>query len=100
MEAAYGKNPVYFVGKVHTVIADEIARVVANTFDCECNAFISTRNGEDLFDPSTVIVETNREISQIDTQKVVENIFAKRDWTQRILSEELLVPRPGGYYLK
>ncbi len=98
MEASNGKNPVYFVGKVHTVIADALAEEIGKTFECEANVYISTKNGEDLYSPSTLIVDTSRPIPKNMVDDVVQKVMSKRDWTSRIIHEELLLPKTGNLY--
>lgn len=60
MEAIWGKNPIYYVGKVYTYLADKIAKEIAESFECECNVYLSSRNSDDLLDPYNVLVETSK----------------------------------------
>jgi len=96
MEACHGKNPVYHVGKVFTIIADSLSRSISETFDCECNVFITTKIGDGLYLPNNMIVETSE---SVDIQKVLEVIelhLTYGSWTSDIIKKKLLVPIPGG----
>jgi len=100
MEASNGKNPVYFVGKVHTVIADALAEEIGKSFNCDANVYISTKNGEDLYSPSTLIVDTSRKIEKSKLDNIVQDILSRRNWTKRIIEEKLLLPKTGNLYIK
>jgi len=62
MEGIHGKNPSYYVGKVYNYVADLLSKSIAEEFQCECNVFISSRNGDDLKLPRHVIIQTSRRI--------------------------------------
>ena len=95
MEAPAGKNPAYFVGKVHTVIADSLSRTVAEIFDCYCEVSITTRNKDPLFEPLCVIVNTSRKVDKSLVNKIIDQHLQSRVWTPKIISGEILVPKPG-----
>lgn len=98
MEAANGKNPVYHVGKVFTVLADSLSRNIAESFNCECNVILTTRNKDNLYQPHSIIIETNKSVSRekIKTlNAILEKHFTFSGWTDAIINKELLVPKPG-----
>jgi S-adenosylmethionine synthetase len=92
MEAAWGKNPVYHVGKVYGVIVDEMAREIAEHFDCKVEVLVMTRNGDPFFSPHEITVFSSKEINSKELESLIKGILAKRDWTQKILKEEVLLP--------
>lgn len=94
MEAPYGKNPVYHVGKIYAVIADEISKEISQKFDCKCTTFILNRVGDNLREPRKIFIDTDTKIKLNETQKVVSNIL-NQNWTENILKEQLLVPKIG-----
>lgn len=93
MEAAWGKNPVYHVGKVHGVIVDTIAREIAEKFNCKAEVWIITRMGDYFYTPNNVIVNTSKKIAKNKLDNIVKEILARRDWTKKIIFDELLMPR-------
>ncbi len=93
MEAPHGKNPVYHVGKVYQVISDHLSRAIAERFDCRCNVTMTSKFGDDLYDPQNVTVETDREIDETAIENLVESTLEDEDWTAKIVEDGVLVPR-------
>lgn len=92
VESAYGKNPVYHVGKVYSPIANTIAQQIGSYFDCETTIIITTRNGDPLYSPYNVVVETSKTVERQIVQKNIEDQLEKRDWTTRIITEGIFLP--------
>lgn len=92
VESAYGKNPVYHVGKVYSHIANVIARKISSLFNCEATVIITTRNGDPLYPPYNILIET----SKITNKRVIKNIIdeqlQKSDWTERIIKDSVFLP--------
>jgi len=100
MEAAYGKNPVYHVGKVLGVVADEISQSVNRMTKHTVEVLIVAKLGDDLFSPNQVVVRTGGTANKIEVEDVIKEVFAKKDWTYRIVNEEILVPKTGNLMLR
>lgn len=98
LEGICGKNPVYHVGKVYNYLADRLAKEIATKLDCECVVYVSSRNGDPLYFPHNIFIETTRDGASVTRmiKKIVESSLEIRDWTQKILGEEPFLPVPGG----
>ncbi len=92
VESVYGKNPVYHVGKVYSLIANVIAKQIGEHFDCETTVIITTRNGDPLYSPYNVVIETSRTVDKSAVQKIISDQLEKRDWTTRIITEKTFLP--------
>lgn len=92
VESVYGKNPVYHVGKIYSLIASVIAKQIGEHFDCETTVIITTRNGDLLYFPYNVVIETSRTVDKSVVQKIISDQLEKRDWTTRIITEKTFLP--------
>ena len=92
VESVYGKNPVYHVGKVYSLIAQTIAQQIGTHFNCEATIIITTRNGDPLYSPYNVVVETSKTVDKKAIQKIIMDQLEKRDWTSRIITEGIFLP--------
>ncbi len=94
MEAPHGKNPTYFVGKVLGYQADQIAQQVFEQTGSRNQVMLQANMGDDLFDPSTVIVSTEQPVNQKDIEIIVESSLALgRLTTDRIIDSSHFLPR-------
>lgn len=99
MEAAWGKNPVYHVGKVMGLVADRSARRIAEELDCRTEVLIVTRFGDPLYEPDNVVVKTGgRRVSRFDVVDIMNDQLSKRDWTQQIIQGEVFIPKANYNY--
>lgn len=94
MEAAAGKNPVYHVGKVLGVVADEMAKELATKLKGDFEVWFVAQNGDPLFEPNAVMVNHSLDAGDDKINAIVAGVLAKRDWTNNIITQELLVPKP------
>lgn len=92
VESVYGKNPVYHVGKVYSLIAQTIAQQIGTYFNCEATIIITTRNGDPLYSPYNVVVETSKTVDKKAVQKIITDQLEKRNWTSRIITEGIFLP--------
>lgn len=92
VESIYGKNPIYHVGKIYALIANTIAKEISFSFDCEATVIITTRNGDPLYSPYNIFVETSRTIDKQTVKKIIANQLRKRDWSNRIIAEGIFLP--------
>lgn len=96
MEAICGKNPVYYVGKLYNYLADILSKLIAETFKCECVVFISSRNGDPIFNLDNVFIKTSKKISRDKLTDIIKTAISKRNFTKEILSKSPFIPIPGG----
>lgn len=92
VESVYGKNPVYHVGKVYSLIANTIAQQIGTHFGCEVTVIITTKNGDPLYSPYNVVVETSDAVGERVVRKIIANQLEKRDWANRIVTEGIFLP--------
>ncbi len=92
VESIYGKNPIYHVGKVYALVANTIAQQIGIRFDCEVTVIITTRNGDPLYSPYSVIVKISKAVDEKVVKKIIDSQLEKRDWTKRILAEGVFLP--------
>lgn len=95
MEAISGKNPVYHVGKVYGYIVDVLAQQIAQQFECECYVMVVTCNGDPLFNPYQLAVETTSSVDAEEVKRIIEQELLTRHWTEEILNQEPFLPGPG-----
>ena len=95
MEAAYGKNPVYHVGKILGVVADEISQSVNSMTEQTVEVLIVAKQGDDLLAPNQVVMRIGGTPNKIEVENIIKEIFARNDWTQKIVNEEILIPKTG-----
>jgi S-adenosylmethionine synthetase len=72
MEAPHGKNATYFVGKVLGYQADIIAKSIYETLQTNCQVIVQANIGDDLYNPSKVMVSTEQPVALKDVEAVVE----------------------------
>lgn len=98
MEAPHGKNPTYFVGKLLGYQADFIAKTVYETLGARCQVVLQANLGDELFDPSRIIVSTDREVDRGDVETVVADCLSLgKETTNRIINEMYFVPRTNSF---
>lgn len=100
MEAAYGKNPVYHVGKVLGVVADELSSQIHHATGKKNEVFFVAKNGDPLLSPSQIIIKSEDLDNRSAIQKVVECTLQKNDWTHKIVHDGLIIPKTGNIVLK
>lgn len=96
MEAICGKNPVYHVGKVYTYFVDLIAKKISEKLSCETNVILISRNGDPLYEPNEIFVETSEIRDDRLIKKIISDVLEKRNLTEEIISQESFLPLPGG----
>ncbi len=94
-EAVAGKNPVYHVGKVWAAICDSLSKNIAERFECSCEVHIATKNGDYLYEPEHIIINTDKPINKTEAAAIVEAHTAHRGWTNAIIHKEIFIPRIG-----
>ncbi len=56
MEGASGKNPVYHIGKVYYILANNIAKRIFEKYGAYNEAYVASQSGRDLLDPWIVSI--------------------------------------------
>lgn len=95
-EAPAGKNPVYHVGKVYTYLAYKIAKQIGEKFDCHALVAITSKMGNELCNPGSVVIELTKDIDKKDIDSIVISVFDKKIWSDEIIDTKFFVPTIGG----
>lgn len=66
MEGACGKNPVYHIGKVYYLAAQEISKKIYNEFGVSNEVYLVSQSGRDLIDPWEVSVVVDESFKKMD----------------------------------
>ncbi len=70
MEGACGKNPVYHIGKVYYVAANEISKKIYQKFNVPCEVALISQSGRDLLDPWAIFITLPENVK--DTEEIKE----------------------------
>lgn len=71
LEACCGKNPVYHVGKLYTVICDQISTEIYEKLKLETYVYMTSQMGRDLNDPWFTCIEAcGREVKAADEDEI------------------------------
>lgn len=96
MEAICGKNPVYHVGKVYTYFVDLIAKNIAEKLECEVNIILVSQNGNPLYEPHKIYIETSKKRDNKIIKNVILRELERKKLTDEIISKKPFLPFPGG----
>lgn len=88
MEGAAGKNPVYHIGKIYYVVAQEISEKIFNTFHIPNEVVLISQSGRDLLDPWVTFVHVPESFNdRIGLENFVkEEIKNIPEMTERIIN--------------
>jgi|SRR3989344_880374 len=98
MEAAWGKNPVYHVGKVLGLVVDTLAKSIATKYNCQAQIVAITRVADPLYKPYNLLVSTSKQISKNSLKEIILTTLSRRDWTKKIIFDEILIPKTNFIY--
>ena len=90
MEAPYGKNPVYHVGKVYTYLAHKLARKISETFNCSISVSLSSRMGDKLNDPYQTVVESSIPLKKVLVVDIVRKKCLELNGLKKYLLQDSL----------
>jgi len=76
IEAACGKNPVYHIGKIYSLIANEIAKKIYKKFKIYNKIYLASQSGRNLLDPWFIVI-------------VVPSKFSKKNEVKQFVLKEL-----------
>lgn len=86
LESWAGKNPVYHTGRVYGYMTAKLAKAISEKFSVKCTVTSITRCGDSLFPPYQLIVSINDNVNNKELEFFVQNIIAKTDYIEEILS--------------
>ena len=90
MEASCGKNPVYHVGKVYTVLCNLIAADIYTMTGIENYVYATSQIGKQLADPWSIAIDLcdNRESVAIHT--LIQDIVQKHTTSPQKITERII----------
>ena len=93
MEGACGKNPVYHIGKIYYVTANEISKKIYNKFNIKNEVVLISQSGRDLLDPWVVCVSVPTDFNNIASIEnyVKEEISQIPEYTKQLIEQQLQV---------
>lgn len=94
MEASWGKNPVYHVGKILAYVADSLTKTIANALHCHTEIIITTRNGDPLFQPHNIVIRLSKKNDIETAEEITKQFFSRTDWTEKLITDEAFIPKP------
>lgn len=94
MEACCGKNPVYHIGKIYTVIGSQISEAIFNRLGVETYVYLTSQIGRNLSSPWSVYVEAcgsavDQAQCQIFKEIVAESLANASSTTQKLVRGEI-----------
>lgn len=93
MEGACGKNPVYHIGKIYYVAANEISKKIYNKFNIKNEVVLISQSGRDLLDPWIICVSVPVDFNNIESIEdyVKEEISRIPEYTKQLIEQQLQV---------
>ncbi|MDP3992572.1 MAG: methionine adenosyltransferase [Nanoarchaeota archaeon] len=74
MEGAAGKNPVYHVGKIYNIIAEEIAKSISKISNSYVEVYLISQSGRLLTDPWKTIIGIEKQTNSKEKKKIIAQI--------------------------
>lgn len=93
VEAVFGKNPTYHSGKVYTLYAEQIARLVHEQCRVAASVTIVSGNSDPLREPAHVAVAIDGPCERAQVEAIVRVVLAHTDHLALAIDEGLLIPR-------
>lgn len=90
VEAPFGKNPVYHVGRVYAFLAQNLAKAIYSEFQTGCSIVAMTKSTQSLRPPHTLRIETERPIAGTDLLPVIEREMLQIDYVNSLLEMPLV----------
>lgn len=90
MEGSCGKNPVYHIGKLYYLAANDLAKKIYSVFKVPCEVFLVSQSGRSLVDPWFTVVKIPSEFKERKEleEMISEYLFAIPSLTEKILKAE------------
>lgn len=88
MEGSCGKNPIYHIGKIYYLAANEIAKKIYKKFNIRNEVFLASQSGRYLLDPWIIVVniQDNFDKKNIIEKLVLEEIKKMQSLTPKIIN--------------
>lgn len=96
LEAIHGKNPLYYVGKVYSYLADLLAKKISQKFFCEAQVYLSSKNSDPIFEPHSIFIETTKKIKKKQIISIIGEELGRKTWAKDIIKNQSFLPLPGG----
>ncbi len=78
MEGACGKNPVYHIGKIYSIAAQDISKQISEELGSYVEVFLVSQSGRLLIDPWKTVIGINKKLT-----------WEERDLINRLVSQKL-----------
>jgi S-adenosylmethionine synthetase len=72
MEGLCGKNPVYHVGKLYSLVAEEASRALHETFGVPAEVWLVSQEGRQLNDPWQAVVRSSADLPEAEARAVLQ----------------------------
>jgi S-adenosylmethionine synthetase len=92
VEASYGKNPVYHVGKVYSHAANVMSSEITAQTGFDVSIMITCRNGDPLYAPYNIIVSTSGRVDEGTIRDTIHDILQQPSWTEEIITGKVFLP--------
>jgi len=96
VEAPFGKNPQYHVGKVWGFLAQKVAWYLSQVLNSPVEVQIINRNGDDLLDPYNISIATTQEVSPEEIESEIKKLIEATDYRSELL-KGAVIPKVGGW---
>lgn len=91
MEGACGKNPVYHIGKVYYVTANEISKKIYDKFEIPNEVALISQSGRDLLDPWAIFITLPKNFANTEgiTKLVEDEVRSIPEITKLLLKQKI-----------
>ena len=72
-----------------------VIQLVNNRIGQTVEVLLVAKNGDDLLDPSQVVIRTSGKPNPAEIKDIIKEVFTRNDWTEKIINEEILIPKTG-----
>lgn len=95
MEGAAGKNPVYHIGKIYSLAAQELAEKISKIFRTYVEVYLISQSGRLLIDPWKTIIGIEKKLNSKEKTSLIE--FIKKEFkkipkiTHKIINKQIKI---------
>jgi S-adenosylmethionine synthetase len=72
IEAPYGKNPVYHVGKIYSILSNKLAKSISELTNAYTEVYLMSQSGRPIKDPWKVVINNNKLKNNSERRDIVE----------------------------
>lgn len=93
MEGVAGKNPVYHIGKVYYVAAQQLSEKIYYKFNISNEVALVSQSGRDLLDPWVISVRIPTTFVSIDELRlfIADQIYAIPEITEKLIQQKISI---------